>query len=51
MRNEKLCNVIAGLGCGIGTWCLGLMFFGMTGAIFGVIAGVTIAAIGLFCYE
>jgi hypothetical protein len=51
MTNNKLCDLIGGAGCLITSWHAGLMFFGKTGALWGVIVGIALILFGLFEYE
>lgn len=51
MTNNKLCNIFCGVGCGISFWCMGMMFFGTTSAVWGVLVGMILILIGYFNYE
>lgn len=51
MTNNKLCNIFCGVGCGISFWCMGMMFFGATSAIWGALVGMILILIGYFNYE
>ena len=51
MTNNKLCDILGGIGCGISAWCMGLMFFGLAPAIWGVIFGLLLCVLGLLNYE
>jgi len=51
MTNNKLCNIICGVGCAISSWCMSMMFFGALNAVWGIIVGMVIMLFGLFNYE
>ena len=51
MSNNKLCNLISITGCAIATWHAGLMFFGKTNAVWGILIGIAAALFALFEYE
>ena len=51
VTNNQLCNVIGITGCAVASFCMGLMFFGMTAAMWGTIAGIVLAGIALVNYD
>lgn len=51
MDNNKLCNLLGGAGCFAAFMSMGLMFFGVAAGIWGVVAGVAVAAFGLINYD
>ena len=51
MTNNKLCNIISSIGCAIASWHMGLMFFGITSAIWGAGIGIIVTLFGLSNYE
>ena len=51
MTNNQLCDIIGCAGCGIAAWCMGMIFFGMTSAIWGVLIGLLLGVIGLVNYD
>lgn len=49
--NNKLCTVIGCLGCVIAFFGMGLMFFGVSSAIWGACIGFALTSIGIVGYE
>jgi len=51
MTNNQICNVLGCSGCGIACWCFGLMFFGVSIAIWGVLLGIIMMILSLTNYD
>jgi len=51
MTNNQLCNFLSVVGCLIASFCMGLMFFGATVAVWGAIVGICVCVLGLANYE
>ena len=51
MTNNKLCNILGCGGCGLACWCLGLVFFGFSSAMWGAVIGIICMALGLVNYD
>lgn len=51
MTNNQLCNLILVISCCALSFCMGLVFFGITPAVWGIIISIILAIFGLYEYE
>lgn len=51
MTNNELCNILGCGGCIITCGCMGLVFFGVSVASWGLLVGIAMMVLGLTNYD